>query len=72
MTLCIQTTELFHLAPSPGSATPHVAVVVPGAPGAAAAICPALMTQRGRKTTARPSLSTSLIWAPAATPPKKA
>lgn len=65
MTLRTQTTELFHLAPPPGSATPRVAVEVLGAPGAAAtAMCPALMTQRGTMTAPGPTRSTSLIRAP--------
>lgn len=71
--MTLRTAALSHRAPSPGSATPRVAVEASGAPGAAAtAMCPAMMTQSAMTTTPSPTSSTSLIQAPWARPPRRA
>lgn len=63
--MTLRTTALSHRAPSPGSASPHVAAGASGAPGAAAtAMCPAMMTPSAMTTAPSPTSSTGLIQAP--------
>lgn len=63
--MTLRITALSLRAPSPGSASPRVAVEAPGAPGAAAtATCSAMMTQSAMTTAPSATTSTILIQAP--------